>query len=43
MNRNVLPVDDEPDVVRSLKREVRGGGYTISSAHAWDTTLEQGM
>ena len=33
MNKNLLIVDDEPNVLRSLNRELRQEGYTISLTH----------
>ncbi|MBW2339987.1 MAG: response regulator [Deltaproteobacteria bacterium] len=40
MNKNLLIVDDEPNVLKSLKRELRHEGYTIYLANQGKAGLE---
>ena len=40
MNRSLLIVDDEPNVTKSLKRQLRHGGYNIYSASSGQVGLD---
>ena len=41
MNRTLLIVDDEPNVISSLRRQLRHEEYEIHSAHSGEAGLDQ--
>ena len=40
MDNQLLIVDDEPNVIRSLERELKGEGYSIYSANSGKAGLD---